>query len=733
MYSQIVFTVLLLATSVFLDAQNRIDINVTDATSGKSVEYAHIQLQPMPKGKLQFSVTDTKGNATFNTTGRSVLSVSFLGYETFHDTISGQQNINIRLKPGAITINDVVITGHAAPVKADKSIYTVKVLDMKREEGKAAVDLYQLLSTESNIRLQQDTHIGGKMTMQGLSGEYIKILVDGVPVTGRMDGNIDITQINMNDVDHIEIIEGPLSVIYGSGALAGTINIITKEKTHSGTTININTYGESVGITNSDISFKYKKNRSSFGLSGMGYYFNGWDSSDTLYRAKLWKPKTKHSASGYYIYSVKNLKLKASSTYFNENMLDKGEPFGDRNQNAFDRNYITRRMDFKTEGTHHVKDKYNVDVLVGYNFYQRLNRETFLNFDDNSSFERGTDSTRFDQITSRMIYSAGNVKKLSYSAGFDILWEKYGGDRVLGGAKDIGDCAIFATLNFKLGTKFKIQPGIRAMYNSKYNAPVIYSLNLLHAPSENWQNRLSFSKGFKSPDLKQLYLDFALSNLSITGNPNLDAENSYNINLNSTINLSKEREFYSFSAKAFFNRINNKIELVTINNNSMLWTYININEVRTAGYGLDFNFKNHPKYSFSLSWTTTGLWNSFGDEYEAPDRYTWFTDVTSTFNYRIQKPGINLSVNYKFNGKAPQYIIEDDKIGLFECDKYSILDFSASKSLIKNRFKIMAGIKNIFNVTEVKQTLDGNEYVSLRGSDIIAYGRTYFIKISYSM
>ncbi len=733
MHRLFVFSVLLLGLSVFTNAQNRISITVADATSGKPVEYAHIQLQPLPKGKMQFSVTDTGGKATFNNSGRSELTVSFLGYETFHDTISGQKSINVQLKPGSVTINDVIITGHAAPVKADKSIYTVKVLDMKREEGKAAVDLYQMLSTESNIRLQQDMYIGGKMTMQGLTGEYIKVLVDGVPVTGRMDGNIDITQINMNNVDHIEIVEGPLSVIYGSGALAGTINIITKEKRQDGINFDVSTYGESVGITSSDISFKYKKNRSSYGISGMGYYFNGWDNSDTLYRAKLWKPKTKYNVSGYYLYSIKNLKLKASTTYFNENLLDKGEPFGDRNQNAFDHNYITRRMDFKTEGTHQIKDRYKVDVLLGYNFYQRLNKETFLNFDDNTSTYTGTDSTRFDQITSRMIYSAGNVNKLSYSAGFDILWEKYSGDRVLDGSKDIGDYAVFATLNYKPFTQFEIQPGLRAMYNTKYKAPVIYSLNMLFSPAQIWQNRLSFSRGFKSPDLKQLYLDFAISNLSITGNPDLDAEDSYNVNFNSTVNLTKERAFYSLSAKAFFNRINNKIELVSINDNEMTYTYINITEVRTAGYGLDFNFKNHPRYSFSFSWTTTGLWNSFGNEYETPDKYTWFTDVTSTFNYRFQKPGINMSINYKFNGKAPQYILVDDNIGLFERDKYNTLDLSVSKAVMKNKFKIMAGIKNIFNVTDVKQTLDGSDYVSLRGSDIIAYGRSYFIKLSYTL
>ncbi|MDZ7846145.1 MAG: TonB-dependent receptor plug domain-containing protein [Owenweeksia sp.] len=64
---------------------------------------------------------------------------------------------------------------------------------------------------------------------QGLSGAKIKILVDGVPVIGRLDGNIDISQINLSNIERVEIVEGPMSVQDGTDAVAGTINLITKK------------------------------------------------------------------------------------------------------------------------------------------------------------------------------------------------------------------------------------------------------------------------------------------------------------------------------------------------------------------------------------------------------------------------------------------------------------------------------------------------------------------------
>ena len=226
-------------------------------------------------------------------------------------------------------------------------------------------------------------------------------------------------------------------------------------------------------------------------------------------------------------------------------------------------------------------------------------------------------------------------------------------------------------------------------------------------------------------------MDFHLSNLSITGNSGLDAENSYNMNFNSTLNISKFKFLYTISAKAFYNQVNNKIELIRINPDQMAYTYVNINEIKTAGYGLDFSFNNHPRYSFTLSWTTTGLWNNFGNEYDSPDKYTWFTDISSTFNYTFPKQGVSLSMNYKFNGKAPKYILENGTVGLFERGRYSMMDLSAAKSLFKNKFKVMAGVKNLLDVTDVKQTFNGQDYVSLRGSNIIAYGRSFFLKIGY--
>ena len=103
-----------------------------------------------------------------------------------------------------------------------------------------------------------------------------------MPVIGRMNGNIDISQLNLYNVDHIEVIEGPMSVIYGSNALAGVINIITKENKNTRLSAFGKGYIESVGIYNFDLGASWKKKDHVFSLSGGRNFFDGYTTNVSL-------------------------------------------------------------------------------------------------------------------------------------------------------------------------------------------------------------------------------------------------------------------------------------------------------------------------------------------------------------------------------------------------------------------------------------------------------------------
>ena len=127
-------------------------------------------------------------------------------------------------------LQELVVTGNYKPIGLDKCVIPTRNIIVEKLASLGVQNVGDVLKFQANFRIQQDPILGTGISLQGISGENIKILIDGVPVIGRQNGGIDLTQLNLLNVERIEIVEGPLSVQYGTNALAGTINIITKKK-----------------------------------------------------------------------------------------------------------------------------------------------------------------------------------------------------------------------------------------------------------------------------------------------------------------------------------------------------------------------------------------------------------------------------------------------------------------------------------------------------------------------
>ena len=182
-------------------------------------------------------------------------------------------NINKYLK-------EVVITGQLSELASEEAVHDINIINAKVINSGIFSSLTDILKYQNNIQISNDNILGSKINIQGISGENIKILIDGVPVIGRLDGNIDISQINLNNVERIEIVEGPMSVNYGSDALAGTINIITKKADKKNIDQFFNSYYESVGKYNNSILLNHKYKNQSVSNLFTRNYFSGWSKED---------------------------------------------------------------------------------------------------------------------------------------------------------------------------------------------------------------------------------------------------------------------------------------------------------------------------------------------------------------------------------------------------------------------------------------------------------------------
>ena len=437
-------------------------VRVQDGKTGQPVPFAHVCFQPIDGGQQAHAITQEDGTAQNLIVFRSVVAISYIGYETLYDTISPGENVTLSLKPKIQEMNEVVVTAQYSPQRVDKSIYKVKVINNLQIEQKAANNLTDLLNSELNIRISQDGALGTSMSLQGLSGEHVKFLVDGVPVIGRMNGNIDISQLNLYNVDHIEVIEGPMSVVYGSNALAGVINIITKENKNTRLSAYAKGYTESVGIYNFDLGGSYKIKNHVFLFSGGRNFFDGYSDDDSI-RSVRWKPKRQYFFDGYYLFSRPKLKFKISSSWFDEKLLSRGNLMAPYYETAFDSYFLTSRSTSKIELNQKIRDYRYISLMGSYAWYARKKETVFI--DLTTLEEHATinpedfDTTRFHNALFRGTFSKSNpASRFNYQLGFDLNLEAGTGKRITDYKQQIGDYAAFLSVQYEPLKWVTIQP-----------------------------------------------------------------------------------------------------------------------------------------------------------------------------------------------------------------------------------------------------------------------------------
>ena len=185
---------MLLIASCSATAQDAI-IRVLDSETNAPIEFVHLIFTEEETGKQFVTTTDVHGYAENLASVKSGLTITFVGYEAQQTTVVPGANYAFYLSASSQNLEEVVVTAQYAPVSESNSVYKVRVLNRDQIDNRAAITLNQLLNDQLNIRITQDNILGSGLQIQGLGDNNLKILIDGVPVAGRLNGNIDLSQI----------------------------------------------------------------------------------------------------------------------------------------------------------------------------------------------------------------------------------------------------------------------------------------------------------------------------------------------------------------------------------------------------------------------------------------------------------------------------------------------------------------------------------------------------------
>lgn len=642
----------------------------------------------------------------------------------------------------------VVTTGQYKPQSVKNSVYQVRVISQEQIRRQAPAKLQDVLNSQLNIRFSQDLATGGSdISMLGLPGQNVKILIDGVPMIGRQgtSNEININQIEVNSIERIEIIEGPMSVVYGADALAGVINIITKKgsKEKIGVQARLqeetvgDEYGSGKGIHNQYLgaSANYKK---WYLNGGIGHnLFSGW--KDTASGRELTWHK-KDQIVGNAVVGYRNDKL---NVYYRLDGLDEiitnpaNLPGG--NQPAIDQEYITDRLMQQLQASYIFHSRLSANALASYTHFTRQVYSTlyYPNGDRRIATAPGLQQlSTFNGFTFRgsAVYRPSSF--VSFQPGVDINLETGEGDRVKAGTQTINDYAFFLTSEITPSKKINIRPGLRFVYNSVYDAPpVIPSINTKFALGRDWDLRLAYAYGFRAPSIRELYYDFFDASHSIQGNPDLQAEhsNSFTGSLGWNTYDGKDVHFRT-TLNGFYNDVDNMIGYAVDAANPSVTTYMNIAKYKTTGGSLNGQLQ-YRHLDAQLGFGYTGRYNEYSEADKSLPTFKWSPEITSIISYSVPKVGMDLNLFYKFTGKLPYYQAitngTQTTYSLIETEGYSWADLTVNKK-IKKIFTISGGIRNLFDVKAVNNTAAASGAHSSGGPRPIGYGRSYFLGLAFN-
>lgn len=531
------------------------------------------------------TVTDADGNyiLRLNTAERSItVKVSYIGYVTQYRKVKKTGGVeNFILKEDDMSLETVVVTGTRTPKLLKEAPIITRVITSEDIRRTDATHIGQLLETElPGIEFSYSMDQQVSLNLQGFGGNSILFLVDGERLAGETLDNIDYNRLNLDNVERIEIVKGAASSLYGSNAVGGVINIISREIKEPWT-LNLNS--------------RYNTNKEQrYGLSA-GFTAGDFTSQTYVQYACSDSISLKNAGDYSVVYGGYNLNVKESMTY---------KPV-DRLKITARAGYFFRQRNAKTD----VKDRYR-DFSGGlkgvYDFSDNANIEVAYGFDqyDKSNFIvlGGNDVREYSNVqhSVRTVYSH-NIGKNNIIVGGDYLRDYLMTYQIADGSRIQYTADAFAQFDWNPVGNFNIINGIRFDYFSEKGLfHVSPKLGVMYKVG-NCSLRGSYAGGFRAPTLKEMYMNFDMANIfMIYGNKDLEPEQSQNFSVSAEYTKGR----YNAIVTGFYNIVENRI--ITVWSEALKgMVYTNMAPLKVSGIDANLSARYPCGISARVSYTFT--------------------------------------------------------------------------------------------------------------------------------
>lgn len=548
-------------------AQQAVTGHILDAETGAPVVGATVRVERTLTGATadnrgEFRIADAAPDAT--------IRVSHLSYESQAVALNGRTSgIEIRLKPSQLNIGQVVVTGTGTHRRAGDAPVPVTILTRKELQEGVMTNLEDaLLKSDPSFAITPLGSMGSSITMNGLDDTYILFLVNGQRMLGSGTGAPDLSRIDMSDVKRIEILDGAASMLYGSDAIAGVVNIITDDP-RSGVELSTRASVRNHGRYEHSVGLDAKEGKLGSYTSFVHQQADGWrlnpfeedKKGELIPSARMASfAMASNTVSQRFTYDLaRGLSLYADGSYYR---YDQYRPhFVDGEETSYKYDLGHQNYTYGAGLKYIVSDR----VSLFADFHSDNYTSTYEYFVPSGDLRVGDSetriATRFYQGSLKGIFRLGRANRLS--AGLEYLEDKLDDylstSAVLPTAVGNYTLSAYVQDEASFGKHWQAIVGVRYLYHERMGSHATPNVAVMYRTG-GFKARASYAAGYKTPALSEIYTFNVSKDGALTiGNEDLRPEKSHYASLNLEYGTGR----VNFSVTGFYNRLTDKVEVET--------------------------------------------------------------------------------------------------------------------------------------------------------------------------
>lgn len=469
------------------------------------------------------------------------MTVSFTAVAT--EQGSDEPNDSTDMFDTWIDLNEIVVTATRAPRALKETPVQTRLITARDIASADASDIEDLLRQEMpgiefSYAMNQQTHLN----FNGLGGQSVLFLVDGERLAGETMDDVDFSRIDMTDVDHIEIVKGASSALYGSSAGGGVVNIITRKATapwRAAASARVARHNEQRYNVSFNARGRYLRNELSGYRSSVDNYDMHSDPNpvtrvvSTIYGNQVWNVRDRLTAT-----LTENLSISARAGFYYRQQtksIDTPDRYRDYSGGL--------RAEWLISGDDRLEVSYTFDQYDK-SAYHRIPK---LDVRDYSNV----------QNSARSLYTHTFKDGSTFLAGMDYMHDYMRNTKLIDPTHSQNAFDVFGQYDWIINNRWELVGALRYDYFSDgRESRVTPKINACFRPRYDLTLRAGYGMGFRAPSMKEKYYQFDMAGIWIVnGNPNLKPEESHNL----TVSAEYTHGNYSATISAYYNNIHNRI------------------------------------------------------------------------------------------------------------------------------------------------------------------------------